>query len=68
LAAECRVEQRWVSLESLRQLHSRRGPSPRIAHLVLQAMAFAGDLPGFAGFDQQHPDGADFRRKIGVER
>jgi hypothetical protein len=31
-------------------------------------MAFAGDLPGLAGFDQRHPDRADFRRKIGVER
>lgn len=32
------------------------------------SMAFAGDLPGFAGFDQQDPDDAIFGREIGVER
>jgi len=25
-------------------------------------MAFAGDLSGFAGFDQQHPEGTEWTR------
>jgi hypothetical protein len=42
--------------------------SLRIAQLVLRGIAFAGDLPSFAGFDQQDPDGAVFGREIGIER
>jgi hypothetical protein len=35
---------------------------------LLRRVAFAGDLPGFPRFDQQHTDGAGFRGGTGVEQ